>query len=169
VSSPLWPPSSSLPTSPHPYVDLSCYRASLWAPPATGARRQPEHAAVESSPPHRCAISSVSTPPPHHARSLPGDLFVPAGWTSSSASHRRATGERMLSTVTTAWARATAPLAWADLNALAVELGQRCQAVGQNPAQHCGRIFIFSIFSYNSRNLNKLQKCVETPITLGKL
>jgi hypothetical protein len=70
---------------------------------------------------------------------------VPASWTSSSFDHRRVVGERAaeraLGAVTTAWACAAAPLAWAGPNALAAGLGQVCQAEGQKPAQHSAADF----------------------------
>jgi hypothetical protein len=95
VSSPLRPPSSTLSTSPHPYVDLSCCRASLRAPSVTRAHRQSGHAIVaDSSPPHHRAIGSLSAALPHLAQRLHGDPLVLVGRTSSSAEHHRAADQR---------------------------------------------------------------------------
>jgi hypothetical protein len=48
--------------------------------------------------------------------------------------------------VATVWVRATMPLVWAGLSALAAGLGQQCQAMGQKPVQHCAVDFYIFYF-----------------------
>jgi hypothetical protein len=77
---------------------------------------------------------------------------VPTGWTPSSVGHRRAIDEcvveRMLGVVTTMWARAAAPLAWAGPSALVAGLDQQCQTMDQMSAQHCAADFHIFYFLF---------------------
>jgi hypothetical protein len=54
----------------------------------------------------------------------------------------------MLGVVTTMWARAAAPLAWAGPSALVAGLDQQCQTMDQMSAQHCAADFHIFYFLF---------------------
>jgi hypothetical protein len=108
--------------------------------------------------PHRTGEPRSTSPCPAPPRRPPGAHRK----TSSSAEQHRAAGQ-----CATTCAPCTMAAPWAVSLA---GLDRQAETVAHSAAQHCSpEVFIFFIFIYYSKNLNKFQKSIENTVKLGKI
>jgi hypothetical protein len=151
VSSQLRPSSSSTISPSSLPVPPSCYRSTSRSSPSIGAHRRRGNATApdcfSASPPRRRPSEHLPASP----CPMPSQVHLRARWRPQ---HGRAPQCRWHGPAQAPWL-----LGWAN----------SARPWAKNRPRIGRRIFIFFISFYNSKNSNKLQKCVENTMTLRKL